>query len=298
MLGSIAHAADRATLAVAGQARAVRLADRRRHRHARRRPRRGPRPAPTSRRTGWPSGSSTRATSCSSSRKAPAAATVVSRRRTTGWRSSPCEREPRSCRSASPGSFARWPRGQKLPHPGGRVTVRVGSPFRLADELPAGLDRRAATPLATDLIMRRIAALVPARAAGTLPRTRHGRRRGVMTGPRAIIEAIWERSRTSASRGEPGSATASGKPSTRPRRHPPPARRRIPSARSSTTRASSTTSSGSASRPSRRSTTSITALPSSSARTASAPTSWSAPTPAASRSSTGPAPGSSRSSAS
>lgn len=59
------------------------------------------------------------------------------------------------------GSFARWPRGQKLPHPGGHVTVRVGSPFRLADALPAGLDRRAATPLATELIMRRIAALVP-----------------------------------------------------------------------------------------------------------------------------------------
>jgi 1-acyl-sn-glycerol-3-phosphate acyltransferase len=59
------------------------------------------------------------------------------------------------------GSFARWPRGQKLPHPGGHVTVRVGSPFRLAVELPAGLDRRAATPLATNLIMRRIAALVP-----------------------------------------------------------------------------------------------------------------------------------------
>lgn len=59
------------------------------------------------------------------------------------------------------GSFERWPRGQKLPHPGGRVTVRVGEPFRLADELPAGLDRRTATPLATDLIMRRIAALLP-----------------------------------------------------------------------------------------------------------------------------------------
>ena len=34
------------------------------------------------------------------------------------------------------GSDRVWPRGQKLPHPGGRVTVRVGSPFRLADELP------------------------------------------------------------------------------------------------------------------------------------------------------------------
>lgn len=64
------------------------------------------------------------------------------------------------------GSFARWPRGQKLPHPGGRVTVRVGPPFRLADELPPGLDRRAATPLATDLIMRRIAALLPPEQRG------------------------------------------------------------------------------------------------------------------------------------
>lgn len=59
------------------------------------------------------------------------------------------------------GSYERWPRGQKIPHPGGRVTVRVGSPFRLADELPAGLDRKAATPIATDLIMRRIAELLP-----------------------------------------------------------------------------------------------------------------------------------------
>ena len=49
---------------------------------------------------------------------------------------SPCAPAPRSSRSASPGSYERWPRGQKLPHPGGRVTVRVGSPFRLADEIP------------------------------------------------------------------------------------------------------------------------------------------------------------------
>jgi 1-acyl-sn-glycerol-3-phosphate acyltransferase len=72
------------------------------------------------------------------------------------------------------GSYERWPRGQKLPHPGGRVTVRVGSPFRLADELPADLDRRAAKSAATDLIMRRIAALVPERQRGrygTAPRT-------------------------------------------------------------------------------------------------------------------------------
>lgn len=59
------------------------------------------------------------------------------------------------------GSYGVWPRGQKLPHPGGRVTLRVGSPFRLADELPEGTDRKAAKGLATDLIMRRIAALLP-----------------------------------------------------------------------------------------------------------------------------------------
>lgn len=65
------------------------------------------------------------------------------------------------------GSFERWPRGQKLPHPGGRVTVRVGSPFRLADELPAGLDRKAAPAAATALIMGRIAALLPAAQRGS-----------------------------------------------------------------------------------------------------------------------------------
>lgn len=59
------------------------------------------------------------------------------------------------------GSYGVWPRGQKLPHPGGRVTLRVGSPFRLAEELPQGTDRRAAKGLATDLIMRRIADLLP-----------------------------------------------------------------------------------------------------------------------------------------
>jgi 1-acyl-sn-glycerol-3-phosphate acyltransferase len=59
------------------------------------------------------------------------------------------------------GSYGVWPRGQKLPHPGGRVTVRVGPPFRVADELPPGTDRKAAKTLATDVIMRRIAALLP-----------------------------------------------------------------------------------------------------------------------------------------
>ena len=64
------------------------------------------------------------------------------------------------------GSYERWPRGQKIPHPGGRVTVRVGRPFRLADALPAGLDRKAATPVATAEIMRRIAELLPDRLRG------------------------------------------------------------------------------------------------------------------------------------
>jgi len=59
------------------------------------------------------------------------------------------------------GSYDRWPRGQKFPHPGGRVTVRIGAPFRLEDELPQGLDRKAAKALATERIMRHIAALLP-----------------------------------------------------------------------------------------------------------------------------------------
>jgi len=59
------------------------------------------------------------------------------------------------------GSNGVWPRGQALPHPGGRVTVRVGRPFRPADVLPPGTDRRTAKGLATTLIMERIAALLP-----------------------------------------------------------------------------------------------------------------------------------------
>jgi 1-acyl-sn-glycerol-3-phosphate acyltransferase len=59
------------------------------------------------------------------------------------------------------GSHRVWPKGQRLPHPGGRVTVRVGRPFRPADELPEGTPRSATKGLTTDLIMRRIAALLP-----------------------------------------------------------------------------------------------------------------------------------------
>lgn len=64
------------------------------------------------------------------------------------------------------GSHGVWPRGQKLPHPGGRVTVRIGTPFRLSDVLPEGVDRRAAKGLATTHIMRRIAALLPPEQRG------------------------------------------------------------------------------------------------------------------------------------
>jgi 1-acyl-sn-glycerol-3-phosphate acyltransferase len=64
------------------------------------------------------------------------------------------------------GSHAVWPRGQKLPHPGGHVTIRVGTPFRLSEVLPAGTDRRAAKGLATTHIMRRIAALLPPEQRG------------------------------------------------------------------------------------------------------------------------------------
>jgi 1-acyl-sn-glycerol-3-phosphate acyltransferase len=64
------------------------------------------------------------------------------------------------------GSWRVWPKGQKLPHPGGHVTIRVGRPFRLADVLPAGTDRRTAKGLSTTLIMERIAALLPASQRG------------------------------------------------------------------------------------------------------------------------------------
>jgi len=59
------------------------------------------------------------------------------------------------------GSNRVWPKGQTLPHPGGHVTVRVGQPFRPADELPPDTDRRTAKPLVTRMIMDHIAALLP-----------------------------------------------------------------------------------------------------------------------------------------
>ena len=58
-----------------------------------------------------------------------------------------------------------WPKG-KLPRLGGRVEMRVGEPFKLSEALPPGLDRRAAKGAATELIMGRIAALLPVRQRG------------------------------------------------------------------------------------------------------------------------------------
>jgi cytidylate kinase len=62
-----------------------------------------------------------------------------------------------------------WPRGQLLPRPGRRVTIRFGTPFRVQDEplvLAAGPDKRARREAATRLIMTRIAELLPPRQRG------------------------------------------------------------------------------------------------------------------------------------
>jgi 1-acyl-sn-glycerol-3-phosphate acyltransferase len=59
-----------------------------------------------------------------------------------------------------------WPKGKLLPRPGRHATMRIGRAFRLADELPEGLDRKRAKAAATDLIMRRIAALIDPRHRG------------------------------------------------------------------------------------------------------------------------------------
>ena len=70
-----------------------------------------------------------------------------------------------------------WPRGHLLPRFGKRVTVRYGTPFKVADGLgaastgagsakAASRDRRGATEAATRLIMARIAELLPPRQRG------------------------------------------------------------------------------------------------------------------------------------
>jgi 1-acyl-sn-glycerol-3-phosphate acyltransferase len=59
-----------------------------------------------------------------------------------------------------------WPKGRLIPMPGKHATMRVGEPFRLSDEIPAGLDRKAQKSAATELIMRRIAAQLDERHRG------------------------------------------------------------------------------------------------------------------------------------
>jgi 1-acyl-sn-glycerol-3-phosphate acyltransferase len=73
-----------------------------------------------------------------------------------------------------------WPKGRFLPRRTSRVTVRIGTPFTLAEALPppagdgvdadaggsTGASRKRANAAATDLIMRRIAALLPERQRG------------------------------------------------------------------------------------------------------------------------------------
>ncbi|HEX5828763.1 MAG TPA: lysophospholipid acyltransferase family protein, partial [Candidatus Limnocylindrales bacterium] len=61
-----------------------------------------------------------------------------------------------------------WRKGQPLPmpFPRRRVTVRIGTPFRVKDVIPEGTDRRAAKGLATRAIMGRIAALLDPRHRG------------------------------------------------------------------------------------------------------------------------------------
>lgn len=53
-----------------------------------------------------------------------------------------------------------WPRGRK-PRFGGRVTIVVGEAFRLSEVTTGAADRRAQKALATGVIMRRIADLLP-----------------------------------------------------------------------------------------------------------------------------------------
>jgi len=64
-----------------------------------------------------------------------------------------------------------WPKGRRIPRFTKSVTVRIGAPFVLAEALAAvdpavAADRRRAKEAGTDLIMRRIAALLPARQRG------------------------------------------------------------------------------------------------------------------------------------
>jgi 1-acyl-sn-glycerol-3-phosphate acyltransferase len=58
------------------------------------------------------------------------------------------------------GTIRMWPRGQKLPHPGASIALRIGEPFRL-EATGVGAERKAGQHAATLEIMRRIAQLLP-----------------------------------------------------------------------------------------------------------------------------------------
>ena len=60
------------------------------------------------------------------------------------------------------------------PQVGRRVEVRVGEPFRPADLVPPGTDRRAAKALTTLAIMRRIASLLPPAQRGAYADDEYG----------------------------------------------------------------------------------------------------------------------------
>ena len=63
------------------------------------------------------------------------------------------------------GSNGVWPKGQKLPHPGGHVTVRVGRPFRPAESCcPRARTGGPARASSRRMIMERIAGPAPALA--------------------------------------------------------------------------------------------------------------------------------------
>ena len=59
-----------------------------------------------------------------------------------------------------------WPKGQKIPHPGGRVTARIGEAFTLGDLVPPGTDKRAVKTVATTILMHKIAELLPPELRG------------------------------------------------------------------------------------------------------------------------------------
>ena len=136
---------------LAGQARAVRLARRRLAGRPRRHPPGRPRRRRTSRRSASRRRSSRTATSCSCSPRAPAAPPASSRRRRTASRCSPSAPARQIVPIGVNNTDAVWRKGRKLPlpFPRRRITVRIGTPFRVQDVIPADVGRREAKRLAT-----------------------------------------------------------------------------------------------------------------------------------------------------